>query len=69
MEVDRNIELENQIKAFVDSEKEEMVFPTSLSSYERRLVHILASRNRLSHESFGEPGARYNKNRGGGHFN
>eukprot|EP00026_Physarum_polycephalum_P009422 Phypoly_transcript_09545.p1 GENE.Phypoly_transcript_09545~~Phypoly_transcript_09545.p1 ORF type:complete len:439 (+),score=62.19 Phypoly_transcript_09545:48-1364(+) len=57
-EVDRNLELENQIKGFIDSPAAEFVFPSTLTSYERRLVHILAARNSLIHESFGEAGQR-----------
>ena len=48
-----------QIKEFIDSPEEELLFPPSLTSYERRLVHIFAARNNLLHESFGETGERF----------
>ncbi len=49
----------NDVQDFVkDENNKELSFPPTLSNYERRLVHILASRHHLSHESFGEPGAR-----------
>jgi predicted RNA-binding protein Jag len=52
---ERMKEIEAQLAGFVvdESRVEPLVFPPSLPSHERKVVHRLAEEYNLSHESFG----------------
>ncbi|XP_067137867.1 DNA-binding protein SMUBP-2-like [Centruroides vittatus] len=52
-------EMQMKINAFLQSEENILSFPTTLSSYERRIIHELAERIGLIHSSHGEGSDRY----------
>ena len=51
--------IEKRLHGFIESQEEELVFSSELSSDERKLVHVLAQRYGLRHSSKGQGESRY----------